>query len=80
MTVRKPLKSRTSYYAWEGDACRLHEKKNGDQCADIYRGGKGLLPINPADLLFCAKEIGPAEYRGLVDEEKALHQRKTLKS
>ncbi|MGA7077081.1 MAG: hypothetical protein WBQ43_05120 [Terriglobales bacterium] len=80
MTVRKPLKSRTSYYAWEGDACRLHEKKNGDQVADIYRGGRGLLPINPADLLFSARQIGPAEYRDLVHEEKALHERKSLKS
>jgi hypothetical protein len=80
MTVRKPLKSRTSYYAWEGDACRLHEKKNGDQVADVYRGGKGLLPIHPADLMFCARQIGPAEYRDLVHEEKALHERKRLKS
>jgi hypothetical protein len=75
MTVRKPLKSRTRYYEWEGDACRLHEKKNGDQCADIYRGGRGLLPIDPTDLSFNAKHIGHASYQRLVREQKASHGR-----
>jgi hypothetical protein len=75
MTVRKPLKSRTRYYEWEGDACRLHQKQNGDEFADIYRGGRGLLPIDPTDLSFKAKQIGRASYQKLVREEKASHGR-----
>ena len=41
---------------------------------------EGSCQINPADLLFSARQIGPAEYRDLVHEEKALHERKSLKS
>lgn len=66
------------YFAWEGDACRLHEQPDGSQMADIYRAGRGILPISPADLLFCASEIGYARYGELVEEEDALFERRAL--
>ena len=80
MITTNRLKTRIRYFAWEGDACRLHELDNGDQSADIYRAGKGLLPISPTDLLFKATEISHAHYQELVDEEIALHERKPRKA
>ena len=71
---------RIRYFNWEGDACRLHEQKDGSQTADIYRAGRGILSISPADLLFCAPEIGYARYGELVEEEDALSQRRALTS
>jgi hypothetical protein len=66
----------TSFYNWEGDACRLHEHADGQETADLYRGGKGLLPINPSDIHFCATEISEATYQELVLEEIARRKRK----
>jgi len=77
MPVRKSLKTRTRYYNWEGNACCLHEKENGDQVADIYRAGKGLLSIDSTDLRFSGKQIGPTAQQELVDEEITLHRRKS---
>jgi hypothetical protein len=62
----------TSFYDWEGDACRLHEHANGDLTADIYRAGRGTLPISPTDLQFHASEINETRYKELVQEEIAL--------
>jgi hypothetical protein len=80
MTVRKQPKSRTRYYEWEGEACRLHKKENGDEVADLYRGGRGLVRVSPTDLHLSARPIGPACYQQLRDEQKTLYERKTLKS
>jgi hypothetical protein len=80
MTASKPPKTRTRYFNWEGDACQLHELENGDQSADIYRAGKGLLPTAPADLLFKAKEISATAYQELVNEEIALNKRNVRKA
>jgi hypothetical protein len=55
-----PAASRTRYFAWEGDACRMREQENGDVTADIYRAGKGFLPVS---LVYCAVEIGSARYQ-----------------
>jgi hypothetical protein len=71
---------RTRYFNWEGDACRLHEQKDGSQTADIYRAGRGILPISPADLFFCASEIGYGRYKELVEEEDALSEPRPLTS
>jgi hypothetical protein len=78
-TTKSPIK-RTRYFNWEGDGCQLHELESGDQTADIYRAGKGLLPAQPSDLLFKAKEISRAAYQELVDEEVALNKRKARKA
>jgi len=64
-----------TYFSWEGDACRLLEYPNGDTTADLYRGGKGLLPIQVSDVLFGAKEITEEAYKELVLEEIALSKR-----
>jgi hypothetical protein len=72
----KPVSLRIRYFSWEGDACRLHEHADGSQTADIYRAGRGILSISPADLFFCASEIGYGRYRALVEEEDALHSQK----
>jgi hypothetical protein len=79
MTIRKPPKSRTCYYDWEGEACRLHKKGNGDEVADLYRGGRGLVRISPTDLHLNARPIGRAGYQQLRNEQKTIYERASLK-
>ena len=80
MTVRKPPKSRSRYYDWEGEACRLHKKENGDQVADLYRGGRGLVRVSPTDLHLNARPIGRACYQQLRNVQQTLYERKTLEA
>ncbi len=65
----------TRFFSWEGDACRLHKEASGVLTADLYRGGMGIVPINPSDILFGAKEVSKEAYEALVQEESALHAR-----
>ncbi len=65
-----------SYYRWEGDACRLIEDENGRITADIYRAGRGHLPISESDILFNGVIINEEEYKELVLEEIALKKNK----
>jgi hypothetical protein len=69
---------RTEFYNLNGDPCRLDRHENGDQTADIYRAGRGILPINPNDLFHSAKEIDSDSYQDLVREKIALHEREAL--
>jgi hypothetical protein len=80
MPARKPRNSVTSYYSWEGDPCRLHETTTGDTTADVYRGGKGIVPIDSHELVWKAKRIGHADYQELVSEEKALFGHRAIDS
>lgn len=65
-------KTATRYFRWEGDACRMHTDGTGKETADLYRGGKGFVPISAGDLLFSAVAIGEAEYLTLVEQEDSL--------
>lgn len=71
-----PVIKSISYYSWEGDACRVVENENGNITADIYRGGKGLLSVNPTDVMFNGSKINEIQYKELVREEIALRRRK----
>lgn len=71
-----PVIKSISYYSWEGDACRVVEDVNGNITADIYRGGKGLLSVNPTDVMFNGSKINEIQYKELVREEIALRRRK----
>ena len=64
------------YFIWDGDACRLYCHANGDLTADIYRAGKGALPIQAVELLTEAREISEQRYRDLVQEEIMLGRKK----
>jgi hypothetical protein len=64
------------FFRWEGDACRLLTHSDGSQTADIYRGGRGILPIETTDLLSCAVQISEEMYKELVLEEIALSKLK----
>lgn len=79
MKIAESLIIRTRYFSWVGDACRLHEHKNGSVTADLYRGFKGIVPISPADLLRGATEVGPLTYQELRDKESAFHERNVLR-
>ena len=67
-------KSGTTFYEWEGDACRLHVQTNGAMTADIYRGGKGILPISIMEIFFCSAQISEARYKKLVKEENEVYE------
>ena len=69
--MTEPSETYVLYYNWEGDACRLVQHPDGSMSADLYRGGKGLLPIDIADVLFGAKRISEDMYKELVLEEIA---------
>jgi hypothetical protein len=62
----------TRYFKWEDDACRLHEDEEGTLTADVYRPGKGLLPIEPVELIFSASEISGSQYEDLIEEHDAM--------
>jgi len=64
------------YFCWEGDACRIHADLSGGWTGDLYRGGKGHLPVSPVGILFGAREIGRDEYDELVGEEDDLRHAK----
>lgn len=64
------------FFNWEGDACRLHLHANGAMTADLYRAGKGVVPILISDVLDGAREINEEDYKDLVQEEIALHRRR----
>lgn len=64
----------TTYHSWDGDACRLHIDKNGDMTADLFRGGKGILPISPVDILWGAHEISERHFKVLVKDEKRRYR------
>jgi hypothetical protein len=64
------------YYNWEGHACRVYKHANGNTTADIYRGGQGVLPVEPTDVEFEATPISEKAYQELVLEEIDLHKRK----
>ena len=70
---------RTVYYSWFGDACRMHVHANGKRTADLYRGLRGIIPINPIDLLRGALEISEVEYQRLFEREMALHEKKNTR-
>lgn len=69
-----PAETSVKYYNWEGDACRVHTHADGSITADIYRGGKGVLPVDVSDVIFSAGEISEAMYKQLVREEIALRK------
>jgi hypothetical protein len=66
----------TRYYHWHGDACRVKKFCNGDQIAEVYRGGEGLVRVNAADVLAEAEQIGPGAYDELVLSEIARFERR----
>jgi hypothetical protein len=72
-----PVIKSINYYSWEGDACRVIEDVSGNITADIYRGGKGLLSVNPTDVTFNGSKINELQYKELVREEIALSRKKT---
>lgn len=57
---RKKRAIETTYHEWEGDACRWHRLPNGDQTADLYRGGKGIVPTDASNLFYKAIQISRA--------------------
>ncbi len=75
-TTTKPTDVTVRFYNWEGDAGRIHTHVDGTMKADLYRGGKGVIPIDATDLLFDGKEISEDMYKELVLEEIALRKRK----
>jgi|CXWL01.1.fsa_nt_gi L-rhamnose isomerase len=76
MAKQNQNKVSISYYNWEGDACRVHEDAKGNLTADIYRAGKGTLPVSPTDVMFNSREIGEDEYKELVLEEIAISKKR----
>jgi hypothetical protein len=66
---RKKREPSTRYYNWEDDACRVHDDGEGKETADIYRAGKGLLPVSPTDVTFKGIQIRREAYDRLVAEE-----------
>jgi len=66
----------TRFYRWDGDPCRIHSHANGDLTADLYRGGKGHVPVGPVDILFGGSEISESMYQELVLEEIELNKRR----
>lgn len=66
----------TSYYRWEGSACRIHLHPNGDLTADVYNAGQELHETSPTDVHLKAVQIGKHEYDEIVAEEEARHQRR----
>lgn len=65
----------TSYYRWEGDACRVHEDEHGNLTADIYRSGRGIFPVNATDVLYGSVEISEKQYKELVQQKIAFRQK-----
>ncbi len=74
MVMAKQDKVSISYYRWEGDPCRMLEDEAGNITADIYRAGRGNVPINETDLMFYGIKISEKEYKDLVLEEIALNK------
>lgn len=64
------------YYRWEGDACRMVEDQAqpGSPRAEIYCAGQGFLPVNSAEMLEKAVEVGEEAFKELVMETIRLHR------
>ncbi len=75
MAKQNQNKVSISYYRWEGDPCRMLEDEAGNITADIYRAGRGNVPINETDLMFYGIKISEKEYKDLVLEEIALNKK-----
>lgn len=65
----------TTFYRWNGDACRVHEDKDGTLTADVYRAGRGTLPVSATDILYGSVEISEKQYKELVREEIAISKK-----
>jgi hypothetical protein len=63
----------TTYFRWDGDACRLHKHKNGRMTADLYRGGVGFVPISPFERDWSVP-ICEEDYKDLVEEEDEVRK------
>lgn len=66
-------KEKIRYYDWEGDACRVIKNSYGNINADLYRSGKGLIDVNPSDVVYRGKQIGEKTYKELVMLEIELN-------
>jgi hypothetical protein len=58
--------ARTSFHDWEDDACRIHHDERGNVTADLYRPGRGHIPVSPGDVVWCGMQISEAAYNQLV--------------
>lgn len=65
----------TNFYRWEGDACRVHEDEQGNLSADVYRAGRGVLPVNATNVLYGSVEISEKQYKELVQQKIALRRK-----
>jgi hypothetical protein len=54
--MQKPA-TKTRYYLWEGDACRVHKDADGNETADTYRAGNVYVPLSAADVIWNGVEI-----------------------
>lgn len=67
------------FFRWDGDACRVYLGENGEILADLYRAGKGNVPISETDLWWNGVEISEAMYKELVLEEIRIAQKKATR-
>jgi len=67
----------TTYYDWDGAACRLHRHDNGNVTADVFRGGKGLIAMSAATIEWEGAPISAATYHTMVERETERHRRDT---
>lgn len=75
--MKKEQKQNIRYFDWDGYACRLIKDEQGDTVADIYRAGRGHLPIRESDVMFNGVSISEEQYKELVLDEIALHKNKS---
>jgi len=78
--MTKKSKPSIRYYSWEGDACRVHEDEMGKLTADIYRSGKGHLPVSANEVMFSSRKISESEYKEIVLEEIELNRANIVKN
>ena len=64
--------NRTAYYEWEGDACRIHTTRKGQLTADIYRAGRGIVPVAVVDVEWDGFRVSEPAYMRLIALDDAL--------
>ncbi len=56
----------TTFHDWESDACRIHDDGRGNLTADIYRPGRGIVPVAVVDVEWGGCRISEPAYMRLV--------------
>ncbi len=61
---------KTSFYSWEGDACRVHEDSMGNLTAEIYHKGRGFVPVKPYNVIDNSPQISEEQFYEIIKDDE----------